>query len=100
MDDAFRNLGITDVFDPQLAKFHRFDSSAEISVSDIIQKAVIKVDEFGTEAASVTSAEFELTSDATKRFIVDHPFFFIIRDNPSGMILFGGRITDASTLNQ
>jgi len=55
----------------------------------------VEVNEEGTEAAAATAVEM-----ATKAvlynpvFRADHPFFFIIRDNRTGAILFMGRLVD------
>ena len=67
-------------------------------VSKIAQKAKIKVDEKGTEAAAVTTiavgnASIEKPIEWIE-FIVDRPFVFAIRDRVSGMILFIGEVND------
>jgi len=60
-------------------------------VEFVKQKAFIEVNEAGTEAAAATIIAFE--EGVPPSFIVDKPFFFIIRDDRSGSILFMGRIT-------
>jgi serpin B len=57
----------------------------------------LTVDEKGTEAAVVTAALMEQESRPTE-FHADRPFFFLIRDNRSGAILFMGRISDPTTM--
>ena len=56
----------------------------------------IDVDEVGTEAAGATAVI--MRESAGDLFLADHPFLFLIRDNQTGSVLFGGRVTDPSTL--
>jgi len=64
----------------------------------VIHKAFVAVDEEGTEAAAATAVIMEVTSammsDIT--LTIDRPFIFIIRDKPSGQILFIGRVLNPS----
>jgi serpin B len=66
----------------------------DLFISDVIHKAFVAVDEEGTEAAAATTVIMETTSaimyDVT--LTIDRPFIFIIRDKPSGQILFIGRV--------
>lgn len=67
-----------------------------VCVSDILQKAIIKVDEEGTEAAVVTIGTMKATSagpDENGRvvFHADHPFLYVISEASTGAILFTGR---------
>lgn len=66
---------------------------ARLRVSDVIHQTFLLVDEKGTEAAAVTAAIAEIVS-MPRQFHADRPFFFVIRDNRSGTILFMGRIED------
>src|SRR5262249_20231304 len=64
-------------------------------IGDVKHKAFAEVNEEGTEAAAVTSVEMRTVSmiqPQTFRMIVDHPFFFAIRDNRTGAVLFMGSI--------
>jgi serpin B len=71
---------------------------AKAFISEVKHKAYAEVNEEGTEAAAVTSVEMRTTSlgppPKTFRMVVDHPFFFAIRDNQTGAILFMGSITE------
>jgi serpin B len=51
--------------------------------------------ETGTEVAvsTVSAGKDEEESKPIPRINADHPFLFIIRDNPTGHILFMGRLT-------
>ncbi|HWH17006.1 MAG TPA: serpin family protein [Allosphingosinicella sp.] len=66
---------------------------ARLRVSDVIHQTFLLVDEKGTEAAAVTAPIIEIVS-MPRQFHADRPFFFLIRDNRSGTILFMGRIED------
>ena len=69
-------------------------------IEKVIQKARIKVDEGGTEAAAVTvvevGAENAMAPEEQPKpieFYVDHPFVFVIGEATSGTILFEGVYT-------
>ena len=70
----------------------------EVQIEDVIHKAFIAVDEAGTEAAAATAVVMATGSGggepAEAPFVLDHPFFFFIRDVPTGALLFAGRIND------
>jgi serpin B len=66
-------------------------SDARLYLSDVLHQTYLRVDEKGTEAAAVTAGLAEIVS-MPRRFHVDRPFFFVIRDNRSGTLLFLGRI--------
>ncbi|OGO09734.1 MAG: hypothetical protein A3K46_02605 [Chloroflexi bacterium RBG_13_60_9] len=58
-----------------------------------MHKAFVAVDESGTEAAAATAGTMPASLPSSRmEFIADHPFFFLIRDNPTGTILFLGRV--------
>jgi len=69
----------------------------DLAVSQVIHKAVIEVEEEGTEAAAITSIMFLGCEKEIRQFPIfhaDHPFVFLIRHNPSRTILFVGRVLD------
>jgi len=71
---------------------------ARYFVRDATQDVYFDLDEQGTEAAAVTSVEIaELIVTASPppiQFLVDRPFFFAIRDELTGVMLFVGYIAD------
>ena len=94
LSDTLTNLGMTDAFDGDLADFSGMTGKKDLYIGDVIHKAVVAVDEEGTEAAAATAVIMEA---ATARmpdnvFIADHPFLFVIRDTVNGQILFVGRV--------
>jgi len=88
-----KSMGMASAFDDTTANFYGMDGTTNLVISDVIHKAFVDVDESGTEAAAVTISMVR-TAGMAGRFIVDHPFIFLIRENGSGTILFLGRIVD------
>lgn len=92
--DQLATLGMTDAFDPARADFSGMSEKKDLYVSAVIHKAFVAVDEKGTEAAAATAVIVGVTSapmfDVT--LTIDRPFLFIIRDLPTGQILFIGRV--------
>ncbi|HEX8214537.1 MAG TPA: serpin family protein, partial [Allosphingosinicella sp.] len=66
-------------------------AEAPLRLADVIHQTFLLVDEKGTEAAAVTAGLMEQVS-MPRQFHADRPFFFAIRDNRSGSLLFIGRI--------
>jgi serpin B len=88
-------LGMADAFSPGAANFSGI-TTEPVSLSDVLQQAYIEVDESGTKAAAATAvigATFSALSD-TATVTVDRPFCALIRDNPTGTILFVARVLD------
>ncbi|ELP84910.1 serine protease inhibitor, serpin, putative [Entamoeba invadens IP1] len=85
------NLGLTIPFTPQ-ADFKGVTDTG-IVVSDVIHKAIIKVDEKGTVATAATAIVMELLSsiniEIPLNVIINKPFFFVIVDPHSLPIFFG-----------
>ncbi len=96
--DVLKSLGMTDAFNPAVADFSNLSTTAlsdQLHIANVLHKAVLKVDEKGTEAAAVTSVEVGVTSvpviDATMK--VNRPFTVILAD-ATGAILFMGDVQD------
>jgi serpin B len=87
-----KSLGMPSTFNDS-ADFSGMDGTTNLFISDVLHKAFVEVNEAGTEAAAATLA-LAKTKSMSDRFIVDHPFIFLIRENGSGSILFLGRIVD------
>lgn len=98
LDDVLQALGMTDAFDPTLADLSAMDGRHDLYVGTVVHKAVIAVDENGTTAAAATGATVvSLALDVPgPRLVVDRPFLFFIRHDPTGAILFQGRVVDPS----
>jgi serpin B len=91
--------GMKSAFSGSSADFSRM-ASRSVCISRVKHKAVVDVSEEGTEAAAVTSVEVKATSIAAPAdrftFIADRPFFFAIRDDATGSILFLGAVYEPS----
>ena len=90
-------LGLNDLFDEEKADLSGISSDGlRLYLDEVVQRARIKVDEKGVEAAAATVASvslgFEPDPPKPVPFIVDRPFFFLIRDHETGLILFMGSI--------
>ena len=99
LNDALKSLGMGLAFDADRADFsNMLQESQRAFISSVKHKSFVEVNEEGTEAAAVTSVEVQTTSIRverdTFRMVVDRPFFFAIRDNQTGTILFMGSIND------
>ena len=73
-------------------------AQGDLSISVVLHKAFVSVDEEGTEAAAATVVLIERTvfPPLDQDFIADHPFIFLIRDTKTGSILFLGRLLNPS----
>ena len=71
-------------------------SNARPKISRVVHKAVIEVNEEGSEAAAVTAVEVWFTSLEvnTPSFIADRPFLFFITEDTTDTILFMGKLYD------
>ncbi len=89
-------LGMQKAFAPGEADFSGIDGTRSLFVSDVVHQAFVSVDEAGTEAAAATAVLFERTAipGPPVNVTVDRPFIFVIRDIPTGEILFVGRVVD------
>jgi serine protease inhibitor len=69
-------------------------SEETLTLSHVIHKAFVDVNEEGTEAAAATGVVAQALSyrPPPEVFRADHPFVFLIRDVRSGSILFLGRL--------
>lgn len=92
LNDILKAMGMGIAFDPNRADFSGM-SSKPFYIGKVKQKAVIEVNEEGSEAAAATSVEMRATAapiDEPFVFKADRPFFFAIRDTQTGAILFMG----------
>ncbi len=92
LNDTLRDLGMSTAFSSD-ADFSRL-SPEPLSITDVIHEAFIAVDEEGTEAAAATAVvigESAAPGDVVE-LTVDRPFHFWIVDQPTGAVLFLGRV--------
>jgi serpin B len=87
-------MGMADAFSSR-ADFSGMTSAENPSISAVIHKAFVAVDEDGTEAAAATGvgmAALAMRMGQPKDFVADHPFVFLIRHRETGCILFIGKV--------
>ena len=94
LKEGLTALGMPDAFDPARADFSGMTGGKDLYIDTVLHKAFVAADEKGTEAAAATAVIMMPTSamlpDVT--LTIDRPFLFVIRDLPSGQILFIGRV--------
>lgn len=92
--DTLAAMGMNDAFNPAVADFSGIDGTRNLSISDVIHKAFVSVNEAGTEAAAATAVILSLSAAPSNpiELALDHPFIFLIRDIETGAILFVGRV--------
>ncbi|KAF0897222.1 hypothetical protein E2562_034532 [Oryza meyeriana var. granulata] len=78
-------------------------SGRTLSMKNLIHRAVIEVNEEGTEAAAITGGTM-CGATMSKRpppvlvdFVADHPFAFFVIEETSGAVVFAGRVLDPSS---
>lgn len=93
LNDPLIRLGMPLAFSG-LADFSGILKNNGIKISKVKHKTFIEVDEKGTEAAAVTSVEFEFTSAGPQKlnFTVNKPFVFAITEKDTNTILFLGKL--------
>lgn len=89
-------MGMPAAFDPAQADFSGMDGARDLFISDVVHQAFVAVDEEGTEAAAATAVIMALSAVMPQGLplVIDRPFLFVIRDVPTGQILFLGRVLD------
>jgi serpin B len=91
------HLGMVDAFSPARADFGGLSPTLGLYVQEVIHRAVLEVDEQGTEAAAVTSVAIRamaMLPSPRFQFVADRPFAFAIADRRSQAVLFAGIVTD------
>ncbi|MBQ2550771.1 MAG: serpin family protein [Bacteroidales bacterium] len=96
LNDMLKSLGMVDAFNPTKADFSSISSHLSLYISRVLQKARIKVEEKGTEAAAVTVIDMKLTSAIPSpgeplTFYATRPFLYTISEVSTGAILFMGQ---------
>lgn len=104
LNDSLKNIGLVDAFDEEKADFSSLgttDSGRPVYISLVRQKAVVKLDEEGTQAAAATEAAMmescALEVEEPIEVSFDKPFLYFIMDMETELPLFVG-IMDNPTL--
>jgi serpin B len=95
LKSALQTLGMIDAFDPQKADLSAMVTSDKLHVDDVVHQAFVRVNESGTEAAAATGVQTGINAIVEPLVVnVNRPFFFVLRDIPTGTVLFVGRVMD------
>lgn len=100
LNDELKAMGMAEAFSQQRANFLQMAkvNAGNLFISEVRQKTWAEVNEEGTVAAAVTSVTMGIGSvrPPQEKFVmkVDRPFFFAIRDNVTGVLLFMGSVAD------
>lgn len=85
-------MGMIDAFGSN-ADFSGMDGKRDLYISEVLHKAVVTVDEKGTEAAAATGVAIATSGMANPPVVhIDRPFLFFIYEQDRGTILFTGRV--------
>ncbi|KAM3373287.1 hypothetical protein ACQJBY_019972 [Aegilops geniculata] len=99
LESDLRRLGLSLPFSPEAADlrgmFHKNDGGRTAFLTKVVHRAVVKVNEQGTEAgASTASMRGGGLPPKVVEFVADHPFTFLIMEERSGVIVFAGHVLD------
>ena len=96
--ELLKGMGIRRAFDGNSAEIPNMCENGNLYISMMKQKAKIKVNEEGSEAAAVTIAAVNFTSAVADTqeppkatFHANRPFVYVIHEQSSGVILFVGK---------
>ena len=97
-------MGMPNAFDATRAEFQGMDGLSCLagddeclSISDVVHKAYVSVDEAGTEAAAATAVMVGITSAEPEEPVmltIDRPFILFIQDRETRTVLFMGRVVE------
>lgn len=99
LNDVLIDLGMGAAFDQNRADFFDmvpWEGGPRLYISEVKHKSFIEVNEKGTEAAAATSVEMRVESAPAFRFTMkaDRPFFFLIYDELTQVIIFMGAVAN------
>lgn len=95
LEAALQRAGVQRAFDASQADFSGI-AAAQIYATNVLHEACVTVTEEGTEAAAATAVPLARSFDARPKvpFVIDRPFWFVLRDRRDGGLLFVGRVED------
>ncbi|HET6283337.1 MAG TPA: serpin family protein [Polyangia bacterium] len=107
LSEMLKAAGMKLAFDERNADFTGMTTSRhpehKLSISKVLHKAFVEVNEEGTEAAAATAVMMHVMASSsiswsfTPVFRADRPFLFLIRDIHTGAVLFLGRMMTPKT---
>jgi serpin B len=95
LNEALKELGLDVAFDPNEAEFAEISKDQGLYIQEVFHRAVLKVNEKGTEAAAATGITMGVTSAPAEDFITlsfDRPFVYAIVALGTGLPIFLGAL--------
>jgi len=96
MKELMESMGVNNLFETGSADLSGI-SDKRLSISEVMHKSAIEVDEKGTEATAATSLAKSFTTlvdDNPFNLVVNRPFVFAIEEKQSNSLLFMGKISN------
>ena len=96
LNKYLKEMGLASIFNSS-ADFSGITGDNGLFISNVLHKAIIEVNESGTEASAATAVIVSRSAVVGKEskpiiFKADHPFIFLIREKSTGTILFMGNL--------
>lgn len=91
LNETLSEMGMPSAFGGG-ADFSGMTGDPDLFIGAFEHEAVVEVDEQGIEAAAASGAAMQESHGP--EIAVDRPFLFLVRDRPTGALLFLGRVTD------
>ncbi|XP_066578787.1 plasminogen activator inhibitor 1 isoform X1 [Amia ocellicauda] len=91
LNEALTRLGLGEIFNQWKADFSRISADEMLSVSKVLQRVKIEVDEEGTTGSAATAAII-YSRMAIEELTMDRPFLFVVQHKPTGAVLFMGQV--------
>eukprot|EP00745_Piridium_sociabile_P030350 TRINITY_DN50310_c0_g1_i1.p1 TRINITY_DN50310_c0_g1~~TRINITY_DN50310_c0_g1_i1.p1 ORF type:complete len:140 (-),score=32.75 TRINITY_DN50310_c0_g1_i1:38-421(-) len=92
LKDVLSSLGMKQAFSEKADFSGMINEPEDLLISQVFHKAVVEVNEEGSEAAAATAVVMLCSYQIPMRFVADRPFVFFIVDNRADVILFSGRL--------
>ncbi|XP_068564766.1 alpha-1-antitrypsin homolog [Cebidichthys violaceus] len=96
LDSTLKEMGIVDAFTDN-ADFSGISDEVKLKVSKVSHKAMLSVDETGTEAAATTSIEV-MPMSMPEVMKLNRPFMVFILEHSTKSILFMGKINNPTAM--
>ncbi|XP_076612503.1 alpha-1-antitrypsin homolog [Chaetodon auriga] len=96
LESTLKEMGITDAFSDS-ADFSGISEEVKLKLSKVSHKAVLSVDETGTEAAAATTIEI-MPMSMPETIKLDRPFLAFILEHSTKSILFMGKINNPTAM--
>ena len=94
LGSAFKALGMPSAFS-SAADFSAMDGRTDLYLKTVVHDAFVNVNEAGTEAAAATAVVVNVKA-AAEHLDATSPFYFLIRDKATGVVVFMARVVDPS----